>query len=144
MALVYLINKTATHVSVVDARFLIPRGGFLQVEQEDADHGDVVDARRKGWIEISATLPGQAQPFVPNIEFAKDEMKGSKYPPGMEPKDETVETAKVEETQPVTVVDSPAAAAAAEGQEAPVATKAKKATKVKPGSQESAEGTAFS
>lgn len=84
MALKYLINKTHSHVSVIDSRFLIPKGGWLDVEPEVAEHEDTIDAKRKGWLEISDVAPDFVQEGEKiEITPAGDELKGSLTPPGV-------------------------------------------------------------
>lgn len=87
MTLKYIINKTDSNVSLVDSRFLVPKGGWIDVNEEVATHADVIDAKRKGWVEIQDYAPGTAAegPKV-DIKFQNDALKGSALPPGVEAK----------------------------------------------------------
>lgn len=86
----YLVNKLISNVSLIDDRIQIKPLASVQVAESELEHGDVIDALRRNWVEISDQLVATGE--VPNakIEFERSPLEGSLTPPGVETKAEPV------------------------------------------------------
>lgn len=87
----FLLNRSAGNVGLVEGRILIPIGGFTEIADEHAEHPDIIDAKRRGWVEILDSAPGDnpAGPGLPPVETENDKLKGSLTPPKKEAAVET-------------------------------------------------------
>lgn len=90
----YIHNKSTANVSLINGKILVKIGQKQEVTDQEAEHEDVIHARRMGWITIEGPKSNSVAPNAPGaIEFAKDELKGSSTIPKVEKKIGAVSTA---------------------------------------------------
>lgn len=87
----YIHNKSTAAVSLINGKILVKPGGKESVTDQEAEHEDVVHAKRAGWISIEGEESVTAAPTAPaGISFKEDEMKGSLTIPVVEVKETAV------------------------------------------------------
>lgn len=104
----FLINKSHAHVSLRNNTIVLAIGGNTTISDADAEDREVIDAVRRGWVDMVDAEPAAAEPFVPKLEFENAKPQGSLTIPGKEP----VAPAPVEEAKVETKVEEPAPAPA--------------------------------
>lgn len=95
----FLINKSHAHVSLRNNTIVLAIGGNTTISDADADDREVIDAVRRGWVDMVDAEPAAAEPFVPKLEFENAKPQGSLTIPGKEPV-APAETPKTEEPAP--------------------------------------------
>ena len=101
----FLINKSTAHVSLLGNQLLLAIGGNATISDADAENSEIIDAARRGWIDIVDVEPPVAEPVTPSFKFENEDptIKGSLTFPGSETKEEapveTKEEAPVETTR---------------------------------------------
>lgn len=103
----FIHNKSHANVSLLDGRILIAVGGKSRpITDQEAEHEDVIHAKRSGWITIEGEKSETSAPApAAEIVMTKDPMKGSATIPEAAPKKEAAVStpigtpgAEVEET----------------------------------------------
>lgn len=90
----YVHNKSTANVSLINGKILVKVGGKEAITDQEAEHEDVIHAKRMNWISIEGEVSNTPIPDAPKeISFKEDEMKGSLTIPGVEVKETVTSTA---------------------------------------------------
>lgn len=81
----FLINKTHANVSLRNNTIVLGIGGNTTISDADADDREIIDAVRRGWIDMVDETPAVAEPFKPELTFENAKPQGSLTIPGKEP-----------------------------------------------------------
>lgn len=92
----FLINKSHAVISLRNNTIVIGIGGNTVISDADADDRDIIDAVRRGWIDMIDEAPAVAEPFTPKLEFENAKPQGSLTIPGKESTETPVEAPKEE------------------------------------------------
>jgi hypothetical protein len=113
----YLENLTDTVLDAIDGRIKVARRFFTIISEDEAQHGDIIHAIRRGWAVIHDEEPMIEKPEAPEIAFT-DPKKAQQMDPSELPgnKNQNAPVAPVEPTTPAApaapVEPAPAAPAA--------------------------------
>lgn len=89
----FLANKIASKVSLLEGKILLEEGAVKTITDQEAEHPEIIEAQRRGWVTINDNQVASEVVAKPEIKFENESMKGSLTPPGKEAK---VEEPKVE------------------------------------------------
>lgn len=109
----FILNKLASHLSILGNSFQIPSGGHVELGDDLAASPELTNLINLGYLGLSDTEPGtpaSGTPLKP-IELENDKLKGSITPPSKAAVQEPVEVKVVEAPVPedVKVAEKPAA-----------------------------------
>jgi hypothetical protein len=65
----YLENLTDTVLDAIDGRIKVARRFFTIISEDEAQHGDIIHAIRRGWAVIHDEEPMIEKPEAPEIAF---------------------------------------------------------------------------
>jgi len=78
----YIVNESKQNIGVFQGKYLIPIGGWIALDDEEANREEIKEAKRRGWISVQLVEPAASEPFKPDLSFQTPPTAGSATIPG--------------------------------------------------------------